>query len=180
MAEDKQMPPLVGRKPEPNLGSFQVSPRATRCSPNKTTRGQRMMNDDAARKMFHFLGPEKTYPYSSHPCIPTGSLSPSLTHTHTHTHTQILRTSLPAQLEAPERKVRASPQLQGGHSGAGLGFLQLHNDYGIIWGSNHWMLAPWKKNYDQPRQHIKKQRHYFANKGPASQSYGFPRSHVWV
>ena len=35
------------------------------------------------------------------------------------------------------------------------------------------MLAPWKKSYDQPRQHIKKQRHYFANKGPFSQSYGF-------
>ena len=35
------------------------------------------------------------------------------------------------------------------------------------------MLAPWKKSYDQPRQHIKKQRHYFANKGPSSQSYGF-------
>ena len=35
-------------------------------------------------------------------------------------------------------------------------------------------LASWKKNYDQPRQHIKKQRHYFANKGPSSQSYSFP------
>ena len=34
------------------------------------------------------------------------------------------------------------------------------------------MLAPWKKSYDQPRQHIKKQRHYFANKGPSSQGYG--------
>jgi len=33
--------------------------------------------------------------------------------------------------------------------------------------------APWKKSYDQPRQHIKKQRHYFANKGPSSQSYDF-------
>ena len=37
------------------------------------------------------------------------------------------------------------------------------------------MLAPWKKNYGQPRQHIKKQRHYFANKGLSSQSYGFSR-----
>ena len=36
------------------------------------------------------------------------------------------------------------------------------------------MLAPWKKTYDHPRQHIKKQRHYFANKGPYSQSYGLP------
>ena len=42
------------------------------------------------------------------------------------------------------------------------------------------MLAPWKKSYDQPRQHIKKQRHYFANKGPSSQSYGFSSSHVWI
>ena len=40
------------------------------------------------------------------------------------------------------------------------------------------MLAPWKKSYDQPRQHIKKQRHYFADKGPYSQSYGFSSSHV--
>ena len=37
-----------------------------------------------------------------------------------------------------------------------------------------------KKSYDQPRQHIKKQRHYFANKGPSSQSYGFSSSHVWI
>ena len=42
------------------------------------------------------------------------------------------------------------------------------------------MLAPWKKYYDQPRQHIKKQRHYFANKGPSSQSYDFSSSHVWM
>ena len=40
------------------------------------------------------------------------------------------------------------------------------------------MLAPWKKSYDQPRQHIKKQRDNFANKGPSSQSYGFSSSHV--
>ena len=37
-----------------------------------------------------------------------------------------------------------------------------------------------KENYDQPRQHIKKQRHYFANKGPSSQSYGFTSGHVWM
>jgi len=42
------------------------------------------------------------------------------------------------------------------------------------------MLTPWKKSYDQPRQHIKEQRHYFANKGPSSQSYGFSSSHVWM
>ena len=42
------------------------------------------------------------------------------------------------------------------------------------------ILAPWKKSYDQPREHIKKQRHYFANKGPSSLSYGFSSSHVWM
>ena len=42
------------------------------------------------------------------------------------------------------------------------------------------MFAPWKKSYDQPRQHIKKQRHYFANKGPSSESYGFFSGHVWM
>ena len=41
------------------------------------------------------------------------------------------------------------------------------------------MLAPWKKSYVQPRQHIEKQRH-FANKGPSSKSYGFSSSHVWM
>ena len=41
-------------------------------------------------------------------------------------------------------------------------------------------LAPQKKSFDQPRQHIKRQRHYFANKGPYSQSYDFSSSHVWM
>ena len=42
------------------------------------------------------------------------------------------------------------------------------------------MLTSWKKSYDQPRQHIKKHRHYFANKGLSSQSYGFSSGHVWM
>ena len=42
------------------------------------------------------------------------------------------------------------------------------------------MLTPWKESDDQPRQHTKKQRHYFANKGPSSQGYGFSSSHVWM
>ena len=42
------------------------------------------------------------------------------------------------------------------------------------------MLTPWKESYDQPRQHIKKQRHYFANTGLSSQGYGFSSSHVWM
>ena len=41
-------------------------------------------------------------------------------------------------------------------------------------------LTPWKESYDQPRQHIKKQRHYFASKGPSRQGYGFSSSHVWM
>ena len=45
---------------------------------------------------------------------------------------------------------------------------------------NEKMLALWEKSYDQPGQHIKKQRHYFADKGLSSQSYGFPSSHVWM
>ena len=59
-------------------------------------------------------------------------------------------------------------------------FWGLQND--CRWWLQQWnskMLAPWKKSYDKPRQHIKKQRHYFANKGPSSQSYGFS-SHVWM
>ena len=40
------------------------------------------------------------------------------------------------------------------------------------------MLTPWKESYDHPRQHFQKQRHYFANKGPSSQGYGFSSGHV--
>ena len=46
--------------------------------------------------------------------------------------------------------------------------------------SHEKMLAPWKKIYEQPRQHIVKQRHYFVNKGLSSQGYGFSNSHVWM
>ena len=42
------------------------------------------------------------------------------------------------------------------------------------------MLASWKKSYNKPRQHIKKQRHYIANKGPSRQSYDFSSSHAWM
>ena len=41
-------------------------------------------------------------------------------------------------------------------------------------------LAPWKKSYGKPKQCIKKQRHYFANKSLSSQGYGFSSSHVWM
>ena len=67
--------------------------------------------------------------------------------------------------------------------------MEIVRDY--FWGlQNHcrwWLqpwnektLTPWKKSYDQPRQHIKKQRHYFTNKGPSSQSDGFSSSHIWM
>ena len=49
------------------------------------------------------------------------------------------------------------------------------------WWLQPWNLpTPWKKNCDQPRQHIKKQQLYFADKSPYSQSYGFSSSHVWM
>ena len=41
-------------------------------------------------------------------------------------------------------------------------------------------LASWKKSYDQPRKHIKKQRYYFDNKGSSSLGYGFSSGHVWM
>ena len=62
-----------------------------------------------------------------------------------------------------------------------LYFLGLQNH--CIWWLQPWnqnMLTPWKESYDQPRQHLKKQRHYFANKGLSSQGYGFSSSHVWM
>ena len=42
------------------------------------------------------------------------------------------------------------------------------------------MFTPWKESYDQPRQHVKKQRHYFVNKYLSSQGYGFSNTHVWM
>ena len=45
---------------------------------------------------------------------------------------------------------------------------------------NYKTLTLWKESYDQPREHIKKQRHYFANKGPSSQGYGFSCGHIWM
>ena len=47
----------------------------------------------------------------------------------------------------------------------------------LLWPSS---LIPWKESYDQPRQHIKKQRHDFANKGLSSQGYAFSSGHVWM
>ena len=49
----------------------------------------------------------------------------------------------------------------------------------LNWTELNW-TAPWKKSYDKPTQHIKKQRHYIVNKSPPSQIYGFSSSHVWM
>ena len=60
-------------------------------------------------------------------------------------------------------------------------FLGLQNH--CSWWLQPWYqktLAPWKKSYDQSRQHIKKQGYYFANKGPSSHGYGFSSGHVWM
>ena len=58
-------------------------------------------------------------------------------------------------------------------------FLGLQNHCGCwLQPWNQKMLAPWKKNCDKSRQHIKKQRYHFVDKGPNSQSYGFSSSHV--
>ena len=62
-----------------------------------------------------------------------------------------------------------------------LYFLGLQNH--CRWWLQSWnkkTLTPWKKSYDQPRQYIKKQRHYFADTGLSSQSYGFSSGHVWI
>jgi len=62
-----------------------------------------------------------------------------------------------------------------------LYFLGLQNH--CRWWLQPWnwkMLSPWKESYDQTRQHVKKQRHYFANKGLSSQGYGFFSSHAWM
>ena len=68
-----------------------------------------------------------------------------------------------------------------GNNGNRLHFLGLQNHCGWwLQPRNEKMLAPWKKSYDKPRQHIKKQIHHFANKCPYSQSYGFCCSHVWM
>ena len=62
-----------------------------------------------------------------------------------------------------------------------LYFLGLQNHRrGCLQQWNEKMLAPWKKSYDKPRQDVKKQRHYFANKDLSSQNYGFSSSHAWM
>ena len=66
-------------------------------------------------------------------------------------------------------------QIDGEKVGTVTDFIFLDTKITADGGYSHEIktLAPWKKSYNQPRQHIKKQRHYFPNKGLSSQSYGF-------
>ena len=70
-----------------------------------------------------------------------------------------------------------------GNSGNSVRIYFLGFQYHCKWWlqpRNYKTLGPWKKSYYQPRQYIKKQRHYFADRGPSGQSYGFSISHVWM
>ena len=91
------------------------------------------------------------------------------------------------KLNIQKTKIRASGpitswQLDGEMMGTVTDFIFLGSKITTDGDCSHEikMLAPWKKSYGQSRQHIKKQRHCFANKGPSSQSYGFSSSHVWM
>ena len=59
-----------------------------------------------------------------------------------------------------------------------MGSQRVRHDW--VTSFNHSLTTPWKESYDQPRQHIKKQRHHFANKGPFNQGYDFSSGHVWM
>ena len=62
-------------------------------------------------------------------------------------------------------------------------FLFLDSQNHCRWWLQPWnkkTFTPWKKSYNQPREHIKKQRHYFAKKGPQSQSDSFSSCHIWI
>ena len=76
----------------------------------------------------------------------------------------------------------ASWQIEGGKVEAMTDFIFLGSKITADCDCSHEIKTPvsWKKSYDQPREHIKKQRHYFVNKGPYGQSYGFSSNHVWT
>ena len=132
------------------------------------------------------------------------------THAHTHTHTQIVKNGCqiknPLILNHFPRKFfppRNALLLKAQHSeneDHGIWSHQFTVNAWVKSGNsdrfyflgiqNHcvWWLQPWnkktlahlKKRYDKPRQHIKKQRHHFADEGPSNQRYGFSSSHVWL
>ena len=71
-------------------------------------------------------------------------------------------------------------QIDGETMGTVTDFIFLGSKITVDGDCSHEVKDAWKKTCDQPRQHIKKQRHCFANKGPPSQSHGFSSSHVWM
>ena len=73
-------------------------------------------------------------------------------------------------------------QIEGGKVETVTGFILLGSKITADGNCSHEIktLAPWKKSTDKPRQHIKKQRHNFVNKGPSCQGYSFSISHVWM
>ena len=99
--------------------------------------------------------------------------------------------SFQSQRKAMPKNAQSTAQLHWSHHFMGNRWGNSGNSDRLFLGLQNyckWWLQPWnlktfatwKKSYDQHRQHIKKQRHYFANKGPSSQSYGFFSSHVWM
>ena len=95
------------------------------------------------------------------------------------------RVNVGLKLNIRKTKIMASGpitswQIESGNSDR-FYFLVLQNHFRQwLQPRNSKMLTPWHKSYDKPRLCIKKQRHYFAAKGPSSQSYGFSSSHVWI
>ena len=102
------------------------------------------------------------------------------THTHTHIHTHISGSMASMDHGIWSHHFMANRWRNSGNRGRlYFGGLQIY----CRWKLQPWnkkTLTPWKKGYDQPRQHIKKPRHYFANKGPSRQGYDFSSSHVWM
>ena len=92
------------------------------------------------------------------------------------------------KLNSQKKKIMASGpisswQMDGETMETVTGFIFLGSKITVDGDCSHEIkrhLLLWKKSYDQPREHIKKQRHYFANKGPSSQGYGFSSGHVWM
>ena len=74
---------------------------------------------------------------------------------------------------------RPRKQTYGYQRGQSKGWGEINEEFGInVWYQK--TLALGKKSYDKPTQYIKKQRHYFADKGPSSQSYGLSSNHAWM
>ena len=88
------------------------------------------------------------------------------------------------KLDIQKTKIMASSpitswQIKGETMETVIDFIFLDSQIAMDGDCSHEIkFTPWKKRYDQHRQCIKKQRHYFAYKGPCSQSYGFSSSHV--